>query len=274
MRERLDCAVLTTRCTHDTVRHWFDGRTDTGRLHLSALGLELDAAEPQSYTLLANACMPLRRFDACLITVSQSNLAWVRRGLSAADGRLHTPIIVLSSQLKATALADLYALGLADFVRGPVCMEELRVRVERVLDKPRYRSANAIPPPSVSEPAEGYGDMPDGVCKTATDVAEDALCATILDRTGIELDAFAAAAASRLATSRESFKVAKGRVVERFERAYITAALGRHGGNIAMAARAAQKHRRAFWALMQKHKIDATPYRGECPARRTAPKQP
>jgi DNA-binding NtrC family response regulator len=93
--------------------------------------------------------------------------------------------------------------------------------------------------------------------------AQDAICATILDRSGTELDAFAAASASRCATSKESFRTAKSKVIERFERAYITAALGRHSGNIAMAARAAQKHRRAFWALMRKHEIDAAPFRCE-----------
>jgi DNA-binding NtrC family response regulator len=50
-------------------------------------------------------------------------------------------------------------------------------------------------------------------------------------------------------------------IVEQFERGYITEALERHGGNIAMAARASNKHRRAFWALMRKHKIDAALYR-------------
>src|SRR3546814_15833214 len=70
----------------------------------------------------------------------------------------------------------------------------------------------------------------------------DALCATILERSGMELEAFAIASASRCATSRVSFRTAKSQIIERFERAYITAALGRHSGNIAMAARAAQKH--------------------------------
>jgi DNA-binding NtrC family response regulator len=112
----------------------------------------------------------------------------------------------------------------------------------------------------VGESQAGYGAGP------RAPATEDALCASILDRTGLELEAFAAASASRSATSRESFKAAKSQVIERFERAYITAALGRHSGNIAMAARSAQKHRRAFWALMRKHQIDAAPYRAEAQA--------
>src|SRR3546814_12809630 len=86
---------------------------------------------------------------------------------------------------------------------------------------------------------------------------------SILERSGLELEAFAIASASRCATTKESFRAAKSQVIERFERAYIKAALGRHSGNIAMAARAAQTHRRAFWALMRKNDIDATPFSGE-----------
>jgi len=179
-------------------------------------------------------------------------------------------VVALVNQLKAAALNDLYTLGLADFIRMPFCSEELRVRVERLLEEQRWRSsadngrarlhANGQPSYTVSEKA------------AANKVDEQSLCASILDRTGFELDAFAAASASRCATSKESFRSAKSKVIERFERAYITAALGRHSGNIAMAARAAQKHRRAFWALMRKHQIDAAPFRGEpnSPGRRSS----
>eukprot|EP00887_Chlorella_sp_A99_P005910 scaffold481.g5910.t1 len=63
------------------------------------------------------------------------------------------------------------------------------------------------------------------------------------------------------AQTHEPFRKAKARVVEGFEREYLRHALARHGGNVAQAARASDKHRRAFWALMRKHQIDANPYR-------------
>jgi transcriptional regulator with GAF, ATPase, and Fis domain len=50
-------------------------------------------------------------------------------------------------------------------------------------------------------------------------------------------------------------------MVEQFERDYVTRALEIHNGNIAKAARASNKHRRAFWALMRKYQIDASQYR-------------
>jgi DNA-binding NtrC family response regulator len=60
-----------------------------------------------------------------------------------------------------------------------------------------------------------------------------------------------------------SFRDAKNKLVSNFERTYITEALIKHSGNIAMAARASNKHRRAFWALMRKHDIAAELYRAD-----------
>jgi DNA-binding NtrC family response regulator len=54
----------------------------------------------------------------------------------------------------------------------------------------------------------------------------------------------------------ESFQQAKANFVRQFERGYIQKLLLAHSGNITRAARAASKNRRAFWQLIQKHKID------------------
>lgn len=259
MRERLDCAVVHTACTQDWVGRWLSHHVG-GRLNVQTLASDAAVAAPDSSRLLADSAMVLRRFDACLLPVSAQNLAWVRTTLLAARGTLQTPVLALVHQLKAAALNDLYELGLADFVRDPVCSEELRVRVEHLLDGRRYRVRNPAAAAGVGETRRhDYA----GAGQTNETSQEQALCADILDRSGHELEAFAVASASRCATSKDSFRAAKSKVIERFERAYITAALGRHSGNIAMAARAAQKHRRAFWALMRKHQIDAAPYRCE-----------
>ena len=53
----------------------------------------------------------------------------------------------------------------------------------------------------------------------------------------------------------QPFQSAKQVVVDSFEKEYITTALTRAGGNIAHAARASGKHRRAFFELMRKHGI-------------------
>ncbi|MCC2597291.1 hypothetical protein LKR43_13185 [Pusillimonas sp. MFBS29] len=258
MRERLDCALLCTDYDADRIGQ-YHGVHAGGRLHLQVFDSTIDSTDTESVHVLANACMRLQRFDACLVPVSPPNLGWIRMALSSAGGILQTPVVALVSDLKASALHDLFSLGLADFIRDPICMEELRARIERLLGTRRY---------NVSSPGVGCQALVDAAnqYRQSTELAlldEEAMHQSILDRSGAELEAFAIASASRSATTKESFRAAKGRVIERFERAYIKAALGRHSGNIAMAARSAQKHRRAFWALMRKHNIDAAPYRCE-----------
>lgn len=60
-----------------------------------------------------------------------------------------------------------------------------------------------------------------------------------------------------------SFQAAKARVIAQFERSYIEQLLATNRGNVTRAAHAAQKNRRAFFALMRKHGIDAGSYRPE-----------
>jgi DNA-binding NtrC family response regulator len=56
-------------------------------------------------------------------------------------------------------------------------------------------------------------------------------------------------------------KVVKTKLIEEFERAYLTEAMDRNRGNIANAARYSGKHRRAFWALLRKYDIEAEDFR-------------
>jgi two-component system, NtrC family, response regulator GlrR len=59
-----------------------------------------------------------------------------------------------------------------------------------------------------------------------------------------------------------SFREAKARAVEEFEREFILRALRAHNGNITDAARSARKNRRAFWELMRKRGISSLGHRG------------
>lgn len=250
MRERLDCALLSTTCNNDLADSYL-GPHAGGRLHVQALNDPVDTASAGSVRVLLESAVRLQRFDACLIPVAPQNLGWMRMALSAANGVLQTPVLALVRELKAGAIGDLHTLGLADFTRDPLCIEELRARIERLLDVRRYNAGR----PALSVASNAYSQA------TVATLDENIMHQSILERSGLELEAFAIASASRSATTKESFRAAKSQVIERFERAYIKAALGRHSGNIAMAARAAQKHRRAFWALMRKHDIDAAPFR-------------
>lgn len=61
----------------------------------------------------------------------------------------------------------------------------------------------------------------------------------------------------------ESFREAKARLIEQFEQRYIQELLLAHQGNITQAAQAAQKNRRAFWQLIQKHHIDVQHFKSD-----------
>ena len=57
-------------------------------------------------------------------------------------------------------------------------------------------------------------------------------------------------------SSQSSFQDMKAKVIEEFERAYLSELLAAHQGNISKAARAAKKERRAFQRLLMKHGLD------------------
>jgi len=60
---------------------------------------------------------------------------------------------------------------------------------------------------------------------------------------------------------RESLQEAKAKEIARFERNYIQGVLAICKGNITQAAQVAQKNRRAFWQLIQKHAIDVARFK-------------
>ncbi len=86
---------------------------------------------------------------------------------------------------------------------------------------------------------------------------------SLLQASDIELDGVPAGSADAAAAGAddECFRSAKARVVQHFERDYIERALQASAGNIANAARMAQKNRRAFFELLRKHAIDAERFR-------------
>ncbi|WP_249417661.1 hypothetical protein [Pusillimonas minor] len=290
MRERIDCAVLLE--PHDGFWSALDaGEYLGGRLVMHPVGCDVLSADVDEGSYLRDNEVMLRRYDVCIVGVTASNLSWARRLLSARAGaKGETPALAVVSGLKAAAIDDLLSLGLADFIRLPLCYDELRARIQQLLVSRGGLRYGLQPAPSrvalqlndVVQPLAASGvassgtsrgfaapaalpvagaNQPTSASHAPPMLSEDELCDTILQRTGLELDAYAVAAATRTATSKDSFRAAKGRVIERFERAYIAAALGSCSGNIALAARGAQKHRRAFWALMRKYQIDASVYR-------------
>jgi DNA-binding NtrC family response regulator len=257
MRERLDCALLALG-RQDWIAA-IAGSRSGGRLVLHTLPPHLDSPA----ALLADTALLRGRYDAGLVYVDETSLGAWRMALAAQAGHQPASLIIYAVGLRAQAIHDLLALGATDFMQPPFCIEELRARVEHHLLRPLTPSI-AETPPGYSTPVPEHAGLP--LVAGSPSATETRLCDTILDRSGAELEAYAISLATQRATSRASFRAAKGEVVARFERAYIRAALGRHAGNITLAAQAAQKHRRAFWALMRKHDIDPAPFRTDGPA--------
>jgi DNA-binding NtrC family response regulator len=59
----------------------------------------------------------------------------------------------------------------------------------------------------------------------------------------------------------DSFREAKAKIVEQFEKDYIQRLLLSYDGNVSRAAKAAHKNRRAFWELIRKHHVDVQTFR-------------
>jgi hypothetical protein len=248
MSHAIDCAVLMLPAHESWMRGWID--TDASLLrrfnfhpYPCSAPAAPPGAEPSADTgalMLRHAAPLLRRFDLCLLPVTLATLGWSRTALACVQDTLVTPVLGLLVDIKAPAVADLLALGMRDFVRYPACPEEFRVRATQAA---RRRTAEEV---CLNETSAAYAD---GVEQRGR--PPPALVAHTLR----ELEG-----APHLHAG-EAFRSAKSRVVGSFERDYLRLALQRHHGNVARAARASSKHRRAFWALMRKHGIDASVYR-------------
>lgn len=193
------------------------------------------------------------RYDAALIYVNSASISQWRAALSNSASKISIPLIIYADNLKAQTLKDFLDLGVSDFISPPFTGDELRIRIENAA----MRVSNTL----LEEKKPNYSNYVKTMAPQPITALEQSLCESILDKSGTELEAYAIALASQKSTNSATFKAAKNQIIARFEQAYIKASLNRYGGNVTQAARMAQKHRRAFWALMKKHNIDPNPYR-------------
>lgn len=280
MRQQIDCAVLRL-AAH---RKWLEdvlvcAAPSLNRIKLHQLeweaGQDLEVSQDQVVALpaqaLAQAGVSLRRFDLCLVPVSLDTLAWTRQALSMIPRGPFLPLVGIFQDLRSAAMQDLLELGMADFVRLPLCRDEFRARVlSTVARVPRLVTLREPEPayaalggPAMSQ--AGYESVV-GVGRCAQPKPCSPAAKTKTDRVKAKQsvhDRMSANHAQFCLIEGNSFREAKSSLVREFERDYITHALLKHNGNIAMAARASNKHRRAFWALMRKHEIEAELYRSD-----------
>ncbi|MDO5680778.1 MAG: hypothetical protein Q4G54_10675 [Pelistega sp.] len=274
MREKLEAAVLTL-AGHDS---WVDQliehthrRSDKLKLFKVDLQSEiLISGDPQTYTygnmdypnpeILQRIHFLLDRFDVLLLPVSNASLVWNRVLLAHTQCQLNRPLIALSIDINPIAFIDLKELGLKDFVSAPMDTDELRVRLLSAKDSIRLKAGRLEEPiinSSVLSVQKSIGSYP-LPHKLPFETHGDKPTKTTRRRVRL----FDAQVTAHEAFSfNDSFKIAKANVIMEFERKYIIHALIQSNGNIGQAAKAACKHRRAFWELMRKHGIDADNYR-------------
>lgn len=293
MRQQIDCAVLRLAAHQAWLEDVLSGAAPAlARVRLHQLeweaGQDLEVNAKDVVTLpvqaLAQASVSLRRFDLCLLPVSVDTLAWTRQALAMIPRGPFLPLVGIFQNLKSAAMQDLLELGVSDFVRLPLCLDEFRARVLTTVSRvPRH---GTLREPGASDSVSAWS--PDGSRQidTATPIVHGPSVAgklaepsaTLGTRVfinakpvkvslgrGLERQPLESAitfnATHHQAAPLGSFRDEKNNLVSHFERTYITQALIKHSGNIAMAARASNKHRRAFWALMRKHDIAADLYR-------------
>ena len=257
MRECLDCGVLMVPAFEKRIQAFIDHTNkNTQKLNLYPVSLHDAQRSPDTSSfqntatgaypnpsVLSELSQRLQRFDVILLPVSQDSLVWTRLLLQQTPLSLLRPVVALTKEIHPVAMYDLVCLGVVDFVFDPDKIEELRVRLLMILrheqQKQWLNGANGTATPVLQDRSRQIHRIP----QPSKPVFDTDICCREL---------------ARLA---DSFKEAKSHVVGHFEKTYITNALVKCGGNIAMAAKISKKHRRAFWALMQKHDIKAAQFK-------------
>lgn len=247
MKSIIECAVLKFPQQAGWVRPWIEEKSDDRlRLVRYALPESLDVGR-------ANArAWDLMRYDVLIVAVCQSSLAQCRILVSYLHGSQHIskPIFAVGHQTHALALYDLIRMGICDFINLPCCNQELRIRLLNA-----SKSRRPVAGPSARESQGTYLGTRLAAQRQALQENGTVSVNPVLEETQYFHDGDAAQ------WQRSTFQHAKSVVVDQFEKQYLTEALRRSRGNITLAARNSSKHRRAFWALMQKHNINADDFR-------------
>jgi len=212
---------------------------------------------------LQQAWFNLPFFDYCIFFVDLSSLVWARLSLAQLRDLAKTPIFIKAHGLSAPAIDDLMRLGATDFFLHPVDNAEVVTRIKRHL-------RNLVTQPQCDElqkkvksPSSYYLPALPKSRGNALSLHESARNYQVLLGNGATLEGFSMAVATRFANSGLGYQAIKRQVLSSFERAFVHTLLSRTNGNISAAARLAGQHRRTFWGLMRKHRIDADTYRDD-----------
>lgn len=269
MRNHFECALF---CPPELAAQFqnLQGTHAKGRLVIHCIADRLPSPDGLAIDALSRLSLVLQRYDVCLVPVDVAHLSWFRSAMLAAKDALVTPVVCVSVDLAAGALHDLYNVELAEFIRAPLCLDELRVRVAQMLE---YRSRMPrVPALAVHEPVESVAArkpftrarVSPLAVKTSRPVRGVNVCDDLGDQCGPYIDAFAAMVVASENSQLRSYKNSKQQFWTRYTCSYIHEQLRLCRGNVTRAASRAGKNRRAFSALMRLYGIDPAPYRLEC----------
>lgn len=154
MRQQIDCAVLVLSA-HQSWLPKVLTAAEPGLNRVKLYSLEWEAGGAQEsqgsnenislvslpVEALAQAGLGLRRYDLVLLPVSMETLAWTRQALAAIPRGPFIPLLAIIKDLRSAAIQDLLEMGMADFVRLPLCPEEFRARLlHAITSTPRLGS--------------------------------------------------------------------------------------------------------------------------------------
>jgi hypothetical protein len=254
MRQQIDLAILRL----SVHQGWLDEiltalQPGLGRIRLQDLRWEALAEYQASESVLgqpvslktdvfAQASLPLRRFDACVLPVTLQTLGWTRQALASIPRGPFVPIFGVLGHMRSGAMLDLLELGMADFVCLPICAEEFRARLlSMVARAPRAQSLRETP---LGEGRPLYRG-PAAIESSEQRKAPAQISAPTRDFPRI----------SQMGWPDLGFGETKQRLIDLFEQQYLNTAMNKARGNVSVAARNSGKDRRAFWELLRKHRL-------------------
>ena len=253
MREKLECGVFYL----DNYGDWLDSYIEDvqaipDNLRLYKVKIK-DYTDCNSFTvgdhafpsprILKDLELMLDRYDCIVLPVTQDSLIWTRILLSQIKLELRHIIIVIAHDIKPVAFVDLTGLGVSDYLYDLDGASMLRIKVLTAIERKKwFKHAEILwqqtPVSEVSKPIAVKNTKKSKASKAAKNDIQNY---------NIQYS--------------DSFQSAKSRLVADFEQNYIIKALEKTNGNICAAALRAKKHRRAFWELMRKYKINANDYK-------------
>ncbi|WP_159990716.1 hypothetical protein [Pelistega ratti] len=266
MREKIECGVLTLPMFDSWLDRFLgEAQKESDRLKFFKIDIfnfvigdtfDIGGQSFPNPTVINDLAVLFERYDCLIVPVEQESLVWTRIMLSQLQPIPQVPIVVLAHHIQPVAFLDLVGLGVSDFLLENDNMALIHVRLRNQV----YRYTQQRVYASHNIELSGVHDNPQKR-QISREKSIKALSRYAMTKKRKSL--LAMLTVEQAVQYQDSFREAKMKVVEDFEKRYITYSLVQARGNICAAAQLASKNRRAFWELMRKHNIKAEDFKSE-----------